>query len=167
MSVRLLLAAALLVCAIASGCSGGTAAQNVGVSVNSKPVETFKDQNAAVAKATELAGFLVLPAKELPEGSTVTGVNVVRSGVVAGVQVLVSNPRGGLLIEELQGQPSEASEPWAVAGEDGELLQTTSPGVWIYSLHRNSRVFVITTHSETALSADEAAAILTAFAKAV
>lgn len=166
MSVRLLSLVAFLVCAVV-GCSDAGPAQRVGVSVDSKPVEAFEDQRAAVAKASELAGFQVLPAKHLPAGSTVTGVNVVRSGITAGAQILVSNSRGGLLIEELDGQPSNAGDVWAVAGGEGEYFKTSSGGVWTYSVHRNGRVFVITTHSEAALSEEEAAAILKEFAKAV
>lgn len=159
----------LLLVLFLAGCSGGSGRERdtVGVSVDSKAVGTFKNQDAAVAKASELAGFRVLAAEDLPKDSSVTGVNVVRSGIAAGAQILVSNSRGGLLIEELQGQPIDAGEPWAVAGGEGEYSKAASPGVQVYSVHRNGRVFVITTHSETALSEEEAAAILKAFAKAV
>ncbi|HEX6032728.1 MAG TPA: hypothetical protein VFY90_14955, partial [Tepidiformaceae bacterium] len=82
-----------------------TPEQQVAVTQDSSPVATFPDQVKAAERASELAGFEVLPVEALPGGFHVVGFNVIPAAAagspVRTVQVLIESSSGGLLITQL------------------------------------------------------------------
>ena len=158
-----------------SGCDGSddesptasTAGQEVTVSENFSLVASFTNQVEAAKKASELAGFEVLPVEALPEGFQVVGFNVIPAvapgGRVRSVQVAIKSSSGGLLITQLSSRSeADGAEP-VDSSEPGDYFRRETEGRVSYFLLTDDRTYTLTAPSTNALSDDQAVAVLSRF----
>jgi hypothetical protein len=150
-----------LIATLLVGCSNGRSEDDgIGVAEDSRPVATLGDQFLAADKASDLAGFRVLPVEALPPDFRVTGINVLGTAGIRRAQVFVSSERGGLMIEQFGEAVAEGS-PWQVGGGDGEFfLDRTPDGGARFGVTARGRSFAILSRSDDAISDDEALTIL-------
>ncbi len=146
-----------------------TQAAPVKVSTDSNFVAEFDSQAAAAAKASELAGFEVLPVEGLPSGFTVDAFNVLaKAGPASRGQALISSDRGGLLIEQLDTGliPPQGATKLYAAGP-GDYFRIDDSDRPQFELVLPARTFTIVAPSAAALTEEEAIAILEQFARRV
>ncbi len=144
-----------------------TPGHEVAVTENSALVASFPNQAEAAEKASELAGFEVLPVEALPEGFQVVGFNVIPAvapgGRVRSVQVAIRSSSGGLLITQLSVRASSGDGDRLDSAEPGEYFRRdTGEGV-SYSALADDRTYTLTAHSLDAITDDEAVAVLSGF----
>lgn len=143
--------------------------QEVTVTEDSSPVGSFSSQAAAAEKASDLAGFEVLPIEALPDGFRVVNFNVVPP-VAAGspvrtVQVLIESSSGGLLITQLSSRAQMGSADPVESPEPGDYFRRkTAEGVLYYTL-TDDRTYTLTAHSMDTITDDQAVAVLSRFVK--
>ena len=162
---------------VGAAAGGSTATAPVGIVViknsdNSQPIGTYATVSEALSAASQVAGFQVLPVRNLPAGLSVTGIDVRRpdfgptfpiSPRNFGVQIFIRGDSGGLLITEDNG-------PITNPGEGGTKIGTTTAGnVYAYSsgdgrsyqLPTSEKTFSIITHG--GLTDAQALAIMDGF----
>jgi hypothetical protein len=162
--------------AVASGGGGSpvaaTPVAGIGVSENSIPVGTYATMSEAIAKASYLAGFVVLPVSNLPAGFTVSFFNVLKTDfgptfpqapLHSTVEIGVQSDSGGLLIEESSFRMTDESGATRIATNSlGDFYQSGSSDAPIYELMTSDRTFIIDTPRAN-LTSEQAINILSAF----
>ncbi|MBA4181632.1 MAG: hypothetical protein C0506_13660 [Anaerolinea sp.] len=151
---------AIAVAALLVGCGGdssvpatSTAGEGIAVTDNSVPAGTYATIDEAVRKASELAGFPVLPVSSLPAGFSVSGINIVGGLALPSpglsprsAQVFVRSDNGGLLITQANTRVTfDANAEKIETPSGGEYYATGPADSRAYSLVTGDRTFTVLT----------------------
>lgn len=131
---------------------------NIGVSNNSVPVAAYQTVDEALAEASKIAGFQLLPVKNLPAGFAVSFLNVIAGqatpnspvktapdSLPARVEIGVESGTGGLRLAEDDGRITEIGSAVHIATIPiGEVYQSGTGDAQIYTLVTETQTFSVT-----------------------